>query len=52
VTDVKKLESPSKAVLDGSSLDETILVGMYYFGDNCLKPVGEELGQAFQRIVQ
>ena len=52
VTDVKELESPSKVVLNGSSLNETILVGVYYSGDYCLKPVGEELGQAFQRVVQ
>jgi len=33
VTDVKELESPSKVVLNGSSLNETILVGVYYSGD-------------------
>jgi hypothetical protein len=49
---VQKLKIPSQVVLDGSALDETILVSMNNLKNHNLKSVSQKLSLELQGVVQ
>lgn len=49
---MEELKCPGKVILNGSSLDEPILIDMYQLQNDMLKPRGEQFSDASHRVIQ
>lgn len=52
MANMEELKCPGKVILNGSSLDEPILIDMYQLQNDMLKPRGEQFSDASHRVIQ